>query len=135
MVSQVYGNILVESDIADSQGPISSLEHTATDGIHLVKVENLSTIPYDVRVSVELPQGTARLAFIVAGSTEDSWKAEAWSLAGSDSENLDCQLDCRANGPASERIHCIAVRWRKPKRHRWHSATKDLPLSLIVQIV
>lgn len=131
-----YGNLIVRSFVVDAAGnEVESISRGSNSKLtrHVVEVENWSTVPYDISVDVEVPQGGARLSFDGPAKT---WNARIWSLAQSDADQDQTGVAAsgNANAVSKERIHCIAVKWKKAKRHRWTDATSGLPLSLSIRV-
>jgi hypothetical protein len=129
-----YGNLVVRSFVVDEAGKdVESLSRGSNSNPtrHVVEVENWSTIPYDVSVDVELPQGRSRLSF---DGPAENWSATIWSLAESDTDRDETRLTANGSTAGNERIHCAAVKWKKAKRHRWTSTTSGLPLSLTIRV-
>ncbi len=131
-VQDQYGNLVVRSFVADAAGQeVMSIDRgsNSTPTRHVVDVENWGTVPYDVSIEVELPQGTRRLSF---NGQAPNWNATIWSLAQSDADRDQTDLTASGSTAGRERVYCTAVRWKKARRHRWTHATGGLPLSLTV---
>jgi hypothetical protein len=129
-----FGNLVVRSFAVDAAGNEVESISRGSNSIptrHVVEVENWSTIPYDVSVDAELPQGRSRLSF---DGPAANWNATIWSLAQSDTDRDETGLTANGNAGGNERIHCAAVKWKKAKRHRWTGATSGLPLSLTIRV-
>ncbi|MCP1748884.1 hypothetical protein ABIF65_011178 [Bradyrhizobium japonicum] len=126
-----FGNLVVDSFVADGSGKVTSLVRSAIDGRHEVEVWNGSTIPYDVDVESTFPQGNNRLSFNPGGG---SWTASILSLGDDETQDQNCALTV-SDDAGRERIHCVTVKWKKAGRHVWKHASSNLPITLNVLIV
>jgi hypothetical protein len=105
----VAGLFVVRMDIVDADGQvISAINASTLRPRHVVEIENITTLPWDVRVYITLPYGIRSLEF--ANSAKSSWMGEAMRIPPSALQQVSMEL-VRASGAngAEESIRCVEI--------------------------
>jgi hypothetical protein len=120
-------------DVVDLNGnSLSAISHSTNDAQHLVRVENISTLKQNAKVSVRLPNGTYRLEFIVQGSGADEWSDSQSNIASTTVVDFACEIR-RTQGPKNlaEPISCVDVE-DSIGTLAWSSGSSGVPFSMTI---
>lgn len=92
----------------------------STSARHVISVENISTLPYGVRISASLPSGMRRIAFLTARGTVPDWQDHHFNIPGKASVDLECRLlRVRGTTAGTEGLRCDTV-WKNKGHLPFH---------------
>lgn len=113
---------------------VSKIDPNDQNLLHYIEITNGKTKPLTVSVGAEIPQGNRRLKF-KGQQPASEWSDVLYRIPGARSDHAYCGVD--VVGPSGkERVECSVVRYRSQwKNNVWHSCTRNLPLSMTIEIV
>lgn len=132
----VSGLFFIGMEVVDQSGkPVASINATTSGARHVVSIENISTLPRNVRVVAVLPQGLTRIAFTIDGGYVDRWQKEMIHIPDGQIRTLECDL-VRTRGPnaTGEPIQCDEV-YDQRGTLQWKKLTKGLPFQITIDAV
>jgi hypothetical protein len=126
--------IYVETWIGDDNSECSALKTNDKGKYHVIKVENITSLPIDVTPTGQLPTPLSnRLKF--TGPTATS--AQKWSQPISQLLNIQivkCDLDITSGIPTEDRVHCSAIDVRPQHPNQWAGVASGLPLQIRIKV-
>lgn len=89
-IQNVAGLFYVSMDVCDKDGPVTEIRDSTLSPYHLVKVENISTLPTDAHVFSVLPS-TTHLEF-EKDDPHDQWDKEFHNIPNGSERQAICPL-------------------------------------------
>jgi hypothetical protein len=131
LVSSDCGEVNLDS-VAKDGGKKSAPATFETLGNHLVEVENLTTVPFDVQVMSTSPDASEGFLFSVNDNNEAGWTASFRSLLDLRGEQ-SCILLQRIGTNTTARVHTTGLKYKKPIWADWEEQTIDPILELAIK--
>ncbi|MGJ5134371.1 hypothetical protein [Bradyrhizobium oligotrophicum] len=109
--ANVSGFFFVSMWVVDDQGAQTPYISGRMNARHVVKVENITSLDYDAKVSASLPHGMRRLEFVQNGNVSSSWKQEIRDIPAFDAVEFECDIrhSSQATPHKIEPIRCDDV--------------------------
>jgi len=130
------GSLFVETGIKRNNTWVSQVDGNNTGFFHVIRVENGSTVPRDVKIVGNLPQGTRRLIF-VGQPAQDKWEDTLSAIQNMSSDQGQCEIQVTSkNNPTQgdERVQCLSVEYKDHWNATWQQCAKNLPLGFKVSV-
>jgi hypothetical protein len=120
-------------DVIDLAGKsLPDISASTKDARHLVRVENISTLKQNAKVSAKLPNGTLRLEFVEHGSVSDNWSDFRNNIPSTTEVDFVREIR-RTGGPnySAEPIECVDVEDSMGSL-AWSSGSSGVPFSMTI---
>jgi hypothetical protein len=110
-----------------------TIDSGTTHPMHVIEVENASTVQRDCRVVGKLPNGKTHLTFDDGGTATDTWSRDISSMAANDVREGDCPLQHVQEALAREPVRCEEVYSRRGNG-TWVPETGKIPLGVQINV-
>src|SRR5690349_9984469 len=105
-------NFRVETWVSSQSVDIDTIDSQTQNTVHVIEVENTTSVPRDCRVKGKLPNGTTYLSFDDGGNITDTWSKDISNLAAkgaNDVRERHCSLRHVSEALRPEPVRCEEV--------------------------
>jgi hypothetical protein len=110
--TELLGNFQVSTWVSSQSQEISLIRKSTRDPIHIIQVDNTSSVPRDARVIGCLPDGTNNLIFNDSGTKTGGWSKEIPNMAVNEIRRRNCPLEYVSLASEPVPVRCEEI-WTK----------------------
>ena len=126
-------NFQVSTWVSSQNAEITTIRKSTRDPIHVIQVENTSTVPRDARVIGCLPDGANNLIFDDSGTKKSDWSRDIGNMAANEIRRRNCRLEHVSASSQPVPVRCEEV-WTKRGIGNWVLETGKIPLGVDIDV-
>jgi hypothetical protein len=130
---ELLGNFQVSTWVSSQNQEITTIRKSTRDPIHVIQVENTSTVPRDSRVIGCLPDGTNNLTFDDAGTKKGDWSRDIANMAVNEIRRRNCPLEHVNAASEPVPVRCEEV-WTKRGTGKWILESGKIPFGIDIDV-
>lgn len=131
---ELLGNFQVSTWVSSQGLEITVIRKSTRDPVHVIQVDNISTVPRDARVVGCLPDGINNLAFYDDKTKRGDWSKDISNMAVNEIRRSNCVLEHVSAASDPVPVRCEEVSTKRGSGKWICEAGNNIPFGVVVDV-